>query len=300
MSTRPILAFFAVMPMALRALGLGGAMLLLLAALGWVWAGGTGVAVALATALATAFLLPVAGPDLALRLLGGRLLPAWQALDLYALADRLARRAGLTSPPTLYVTPTPLIEVVAVAGTETQADGIALSSGALRTLPPAEIEAVMAHEISHLASGDLRLFRIIGAVGATIRILAVVGLGFTLAALLAAPAADAGAGETLGLSPVVVLLFAISPLAATLLELALWRSREYAADAGAARLVGSPLPLVSALRRIDALHQSPWINRMLRRNVQAVALPGLLRTHPATEQRVQRLLHDHAPTSLLS
>lgn len=265
-----------------QALGLIGLMGALMVGLGWLWAGTWGVVAALVVAAAEVFLLPTAGPRTIMRMLRARPIPLVAAPDLHALAATLARRAGLSSRPRLFVTPSPAVEAMAVSGDDAADDdaghAVALSRGALATLTPREMSGVLAHELTHLAAGDVRLFRLVGGMAASVRALGLAGAGFCLVLVL-----SGAPGYVLPL-----LIFVAAPLLATLAEVALWRLREYAADDGAVALTGDPLGLASALRRIEALHGNPlW--RFLR-GLRRVSVPAPLRTHPQTEDRVARLL----------
>lgn len=260
-----------------RAIAIGVALSALLAAMGWLWAAGDGVVVAIAAVIAQVVFMPAARAAPVLRLLGALPVSRFQAPELHDMATMLAERAGLPGPPRLYVMPAPAIEALSVDGREQHA--VIVSSGALRHLDPREMQAVLAHEIAHLATGDIRLFRIAGALGGTVRALGAVGFVFVGTLMVFGGAS---------VEPWGLLGFAFAPLAATLLEVALWRTREYAADAEAAALTGDPEGLARALLRIETLHAGPW-SRLLR-GARRVMLPGLLRTHPRTQDRIRRLL----------
>lgn len=260
-----------------RAVAIGVTLSGLLAAMGWLWAGGEGIVVAVAAVIAQIVFMPAARAAPVLRLLGALPVTRFQAPELHAMAMTLADRAGLATPPRIYVMPAPSIEALSVDGREQHA--VIVSAGALRHLDPREMQAVLAHEIAHLATGDIRLFRVAGALAGTVRALGTVGFLFVGFLMVFGGAA---------VEPWGLLSFALAPLAATLLEVGLWRTREYAADAGAAVLTGDPEGLARALMRIETLHAGPWAR--LLRGARRVMLPGLLRTHPRTQDRVRRLL----------
>jgi heat shock protein HtpX len=265
--------------LAARAFGLVAVMAALMAGMGWLWAGPTGVGLALALAAAEAALLPVAGPRTVMRMMRGQPLPWPQGAEIHAMAETLARRAGLARRPGLYITPGPAVEAVAVGGREE--DVVALSAGALRHLSPREMAGVLAHEISHLASGDIRLFRLVGAMAASIRALGLAGASFAGVLVL-------GGDDPAGIGGFLA-AFVAAPLLATLAEAALWRLREFAADDGAVALTGDPAGLASALGRIEVLHGDPlW--RLLRGLRRTAPGPAALRTHPRTRDRIARLL----------
>lgn len=251
----------------------------LLALIGWLWAGPSGTLLALALAFLQATLIPVAPPRVVMRMLGALPLSYEQAPQLHALVARVAHDAGLARPPALYVRTSPNIEALSVDGARESA--IALSTGALHELGTREMRAVLAHEIAHLVSGDIRIFRLAGALGGMVRALGFAG--FVFGATLFALSSGAQAVPAL-----TMLGFAAAPLVATLLEAALWRTREYAADDGAVDITGDPEALARALQHIERFQHSPW-SRFVR-GARRVVVPGILRTHPKTADRVRRLM----------
>lgn len=249
----------------------------ILAAMGWLWAGNQGVILALLLAVIQVIAVPIAGPQVVLRLMGGLPLARPLAPELHRTLDTLTARAGLDKPPELWVTPNARIEAISVS--DSRRSAVAVSAGALRSLSPREIEGVLAHELSHLRAGDILLFRIIGAMGATIRALGVVGLVIAGALYLFPDSATLSGFSVLG--------FLTGPIIATLLEMALWRTRELAADDGAVSLTGDPRALATALALIERTHKNGW--RRVVRGAKGV-VPGFLSTHPPTMRRIQRLL----------
>jgi heat shock protein HtpX len=246
-----------------RAALLGLAALLLVS--GWLVAGFDGAVVALAAA-ALGLVYGHAAPDAALRAMGARPVGWREAPELVGLLADLSRRAGLGSVPRLHVIPRP--GLVAFAAGEDGRAAVALSSGLLETLGPREVAAVMAHELSHIRAGDARLMRVAAVVTATLRTLSAAGLAL---ALLVAPVP--------GLP-----LLALAPLAGDLLWLRLSRDREYAADAGAARLTGDPAALARALGVLSRVQGESWEAQS-----RAPLLLRWLRTHPFTSERIRRL-----------
>lgn len=194
---------------------------------------------------------------------------------LHGAVQALAKRAELPSPR-VYVLPSSLPNAVT---TET-GDGrgaIALSTGLLSMLSPREVSAVVAHEISHLRHGDLTLKRLTTTASMTaVNLLrASVWLSFVLAILSGAWM------QWLGL----LLLNATLPLFLLRLEARLSRTREFAADEGAAQLTGDPRALASALVTLERATSSPfsWL-----KPVRPVM--DEFSSHPATRERVARLL----------
>lgn len=227
-------------------------------------------------------------------------------LGTYYYADRLVLRmynAQPTRDPRLLrevealarsaAIPTPKTYIIASAHPNAFATGrspkhgsIALTQGLLERLNPRELRGVIAHELAHIKHRDILIATIAAMLAAII----------TNIANMAQWAAIFGLGtseEGPGLLEMLALII-VTPIAAMLIQLAISRSREYAADARAAKLTRDPHALIGALRRI---HQSRpmeaanpataslFIANPLRRS----ALAGLLSTHPTLERRVARL-----------
>jgi len=242
------------------------AIVLLLAATGWLLGGAAGALVALA-AVGLGLLMGQAAPDWALRSMGARPLGSRDAPELVGMLADLSRRAGLASVPRLHVLPRR--DLQAFAAGEGDRAAVALSAGLLETLTPREVAAVLAHEVSHLSARDTRLMRLAGGAAAAVRTLSLAAL---MLAFLAAPVPG-------------LMLLALAPLAADLLWLRLSREREYAADAGAAELTGDPEGLARALGVLSRVQGEGW-----EAQARAPLLSRWLRTHPFTRERIRRLM----------
>ena len=188
---------------------------------------------------------------------------------------RFARNAGAAPH---YV---PSAVVNAFATGSKQEASIALTDGLLRRLSPRELAGVLAHEIAHIANEDLRVMGLADSVSRFTSLLALMG---QIAILLNLPALLVGAAEVYWPG---LLLLAASPQLALLAQLGLSRVREFDADRLAAELTGDPQGLASALAKIERVSRS-W---------RAWLWPGWgnpepfwLRTHPATQERIARLL----------
>ncbi len=249
---------------------------------GWVIAGPQGVVWALAGTVVVLLLQPVRSAVVLRALFGARPLSFDEAPGLTRLVDGLSDRAGLERAPPLLFIPRP--ELVALSTGTGDDVAIALSAGLVDMLPARELAAVLAHEISHLRHGDLRILRLAEAAGRLTRFLALFGL---LSVMLYLPAAALMGGGVPSVVP--LLLLVVAPVASDLLTLKLSRTREFDADAGAAELTGDPAGLMMALRRIDRLQGGGW-----ERLLHGPAWLALIRTHPTTAERLQRL-DDLAP-----
>jgi len=263
-----------------HALALLVAMAALLALCGWVIAGAPGVALSVAIGALMLVALLRLPPSLVLNALRARPASPWECRELLQIAEGLAERAGLGVVPRLYR----IEERLPLAFTIGSGDEatIVLSSGLLAELAVREVAAVVAHEIVHVRNGDIAMMQLASAVGLATRMMTRAGLFLILFGLLANLLSLA----RLPLAP--LLLITIAPIAVTLLQLVLARSREGEADLEAAELMGDPQPLASALikirRREEALLRGMFPYAM------PLRVPPLLRDHPVTEERIRRLL----------
>ena len=225
--------------------------LAVLSALAGVVAAGTpGLFIALGGAIALWLLVPQVPNAWVLRSVDARPLRRWQAPDLIHTVELLTARAGLTTTPALFVTPSRKPQAFTIGDRDDAA--IVLSVGMTRALSARELTGVLAHEVTHVAHGDIGLLRfanILNNVTASLSrvavLLAVVGLPFILTGMLP-------------FRPGPFLLVLTAPWAAQALLLALSRTREHAADRGAAALTGDPAGLASALARLERSGQSLW------------------------------------------
>ncbi|MBT3047570.1 MAG: M48 family metalloprotease [gamma proteobacterium symbiont of Ctena orbiculata] len=257
-------------------ISLGG----LCAWLAW-FLGGLPLALATAIVILIAYQLnPVASPEWAMRLFRARRLLPEEAPALYQLMSQLGARAGLETVPSLYYLPSDVMNAF-TTGTRERA-AIAISDGLLRRMEWRELAGVLAHELMHVVNQDTRLMAFADLTSRITGFLSVIG---QLLLLINLPLMLFG--ET-ALPWFPILLMLIAPSLSALAQLALSRSREYEADLGAARLTGDPVGLASALNRLE-----PPRHRLLERLLHPgprIPDPSLLRTHPPTEERVERLM----------
>jgi heat shock protein HtpX len=248
-----------------------------MALVGWLVAGVSGVVYAAIGTVVMLLVQPVRSTTLLRALYGAVQLRPEQAPGLYSLVAELACRAGLRRvPPLLYI---PRPEMIALSTGWGLNATIAVSDGMLRVMPGRELAGVLAHETSHLRSGDLKLLRVAEAAGRLTRTLAFAGL-----ILLAVYLPEIRALGGLPAVPILLLVFA--PVVSDLLALTLSRTREFDADAGAAELTGDPQGLIDALMRLELLQGGGWERLRQGRGFNWLRL---IRTHPTTEERVARL-----------
>jgi heat shock protein HtpX len=167
---------------------------------------------------------------------------------------------------------------------------VAATTGILRVLSERELRGVMAHELAHVKHRDILISTVSATMAGAIGMLANFGMMF-------------GGRDANGrsVSPLAGLLMAIlAPLAASLIQMAISRSREFEADRGGAEISGDPEALASALQKIQRVAQGipletterhPETAQMMIMNpLSGGGLRGLFSTHPSTEERVDRLL----------
>ncbi len=196
-------------------------------------------------------------------------IPRREATDLYADLAELSRRAGLTKTPSLWWIGSPGISAFATG--RHSDSGIAVSDGALRMLSRRELVSVLAHEIAHLAAGDTRLLSVGAVLTKVTHWFAMLGMLASMVLLfLTGDPDEAPVWQSFALC--------LAAPAVALLYLGLSRNREFAADLMAAQLTGDAVGLARALERLERL------------NREGGARHALLRTHPPTAERVNRLL----------
>ena len=265
---------------AIQSLLLVGTLAFLLGVLAWILGGPAFASLALGGVAALYLANPVASPRLVMSLYRGRLLTPYQAPELYRLLTELARRAGLAQVPRLYYVPSRAMNAFATGSR--QDSSVAVSDGLLRGLTLRELAGVLAHEVSHIANGDLQVMAFADMLS---RIASLLSLAGQILLLLSLPLTVA-AGMEMPWLAIVVLLFA--PTLSSLAQLALSRNREYDADLGAAELTGDPAGLASALDKLERVQGRLWERIFL--PGPRVPEPSLLRTHPDTRERVARLM----------
>ena len=207
---------------------------------------------------------------------------------LYRMTERLAQRAGLPMPK-VYVIPDMSPNAFATGRNPSHA-AVAATEGVMRLLPDSELEGVIAHELAHVKNRDILISSVAATIGAAIMMLANMA---QFAAIFGGSNRDDRGGSPLALLATAML----APLAAGLIQAAISRQREFAADRAGADIAGSPIGLAQALRRIDAasrqipMDANPATAHMfIMKPFSARGMAALFSTHPPTEARVAALM----------
>jgi len=211
---------------------------------------------------------------------------AHSASGLYAIVDKLTRRARLPMPQ-LYIIPERQPNAFAT-GRDHNHSVVAVTEGLLELLTDEEIEAVIAHELSHIKHYDMLIGTVAATMAGAIAMLANFGMFFS------------GGNREERPNPIVMMaLMFVMPMAATIIQMTVSRNREFMADEGAAKMTGHPEWLASALTKLDnyargismpeAEQQSAHMFIINPFTGKDISMSQLFSTHPSTESRVERL-----------
>lgn len=212
-----------------------------------------------------------------------------EAPELYDMVASLSQRAGIPMPKLFFV-PTRSPNAFAT-GRDPEHAAVAVTQGIVDLLSPEELEGVLAHELTHVRNRDTLTQAVAGTIAGAITFL---GRILTFGALYGPVTRDTRrGGNPLG----ILFLIVLAPLAAAMIQMAISRTREYAADLGSAEITGNPVALAHALEKLEAMgHQipmngNPAMSPLLIVNpLSKEGLMSLFRTHPPTEDRIRRLL----------
>jgi len=254
-------------------------MMLLLSLTGWLVAGFIGIIWALSTGVILVIFAPRLSSRLILYFYEARPVTPQDSAQLTDLVKWLANRSKLPQRPKLYYIPSSVMMAFSV-GIRNDTS-IAISDGLLRQLNIREIAAVLAHEISHIQHRDLWLMSVADILSRITSLMALMGYVMVLLYI------PLFIFQGQPIPWLLLLILMIAPSISALMQLALSRTREFAADMQAVKLTGDPPGLISALNKIHYYEKS-WLTHLLLPNVR-VPNPSLLRTHPLTEERIRRL-----------
>ncbi len=250
--------------------------------LGGYFGGNGGAIVALVLAGAMNFGSYFFSDKIVLKMYKARVVGREEAPDLYDAVENLARKAGLPMPRVAII---PSEQPNAFAtGRNPKNAVVAATQGILRILDRDELEGVMAHELAHVKNRDILISSIAATLAGAIMVLSRFGLFF------------GGGGRNRGGGAMALVMMILAPLAAMIIQAAISRSREYAADAGGAEISGKPRALASALRKLErGAKQMPMegnpatAHMFIVHPFSAGGLTKLFSSHPPTDERVDRL-----------
>jgi heat shock protein HtpX len=211
--------------------------------------------------------------------------------ELHEMVRGLAKSANLPVPK-LYVIPEEAPNAFAT-GRNPENGVVAVTQGLLRVLDRREVAAVIAHELGHIKNRDTLIMAAAATVAGALSMLANAAMWSSMFGSHQNSEEDEGGSPLAGLLGVL-----IAPVAATLIQMSISRTREFLADEAGARYSGTPLALASALRKIEACSRSvpmhsgsPATAHLFIHNpFSAEGLASLFRTHPPTEERIERLM----------
>lgn len=267
----------------MRTTALLAALIVLFALIGQAIGGQSGLLIALVVAVAMNAGSYWFSDRIVLKMYRAKEVGQQQAPELYRMVDRLRRRADLPMPK-VYIIPSDEMNAFAT-GRNPQHAAVAVTNGIMQRLDREELEGVIAHELAHVENRDILTSSIAATLAAAITLLARFGLFF-------------GGRDREGVIGSLAMVI-LAPIAAMLIQMAISRSREYAADRDGARIAGTPHGLASALDRLASdsgrrrtTAANPATAHMFIVNPFSGVTSGigkLFSTHPPTEERIRRL-----------
>jgi heat shock protein HtpX len=210
---------------------------------------------------------------------------------LSAMTRRLAMQANLPMPK-VYVIPDMSPNAFATGRNPNHA-AVAATEGIMQLLNDQELEGVIAHELAHVKHRDILISSVAATVAAAIMMVA------RMAQFAALFGGGGSRDDREGANPIAMIATIIfAPMAAMLVQAAISRSREFLADAGGAKIAGSPFGLMSALRKLDVasrripLDANPATSHMfIMKPFSGGGLLNMFSTHPSTEKRIEALMN---------
>lgn len=230
---------------------------------------------------------------LALKMSGAREVTAAEAPQLHGMVGELARRAEVPMPR-VYLIDSEAPNAFAT-GRDPAHGAVAVTSGIMRMLDRDELAGVIAHELGHIKNRDTLISAIAATVAGAVTMIANMAQWAMIFGGFGGSDEEEGEGGIGGLVGGLFMII-LAPIAATLVQLAISRTREYGADAAGARIAGDPIALASALRKLEGWSKqmpmavNPTTAHMYIINpLSGGAIAGLFSTHPPTQERIARL-----------
>ena len=256
--------------------------------IGYLIGGPNGAVIAFFVAAATNFITYWNADKLVLSTQGAQEVDEHSAPELVHMVAELARRAELPMPR-VFVMDNPQPNAFAT-GRNPQHGAVAVTTGLLGMLSSDELAGVISHELAHIKNHDTLLMTVTATIAGAISMLAQFGMFF----------GGGNRNNNSGMGIVgTLLMFVLAPLAAMLVQMAISRTREYAADNMGARISGNPAGLAAALAKIEAgahaienvhAEQNPAAAPLFIINpLSGARMDNLFATHPATENRIAAL-----------
>ena len=267
--------------------------------MGQHFGGREGMIVALGIAVAMNFFSYYYSDKLALSMYRAQPVTREQLPRVYSVVEQLTQRANLPMPR-IFVLPTESPNAFATGRSPRHAS-VAVTEGILHLLNDEELAGVLAHELGHVRNRDILTSSIAATLAGAITLLSHTGRFAMMFGGYGGRNRDRDGG---GLSELFMLILA--PIAATLIQLAVSRSREYEADATGAHMTGNPYALASALEKLDAYSRRLPMSAsastahlfIVQPLLSGAGLAGMFATHPPIAKRIERLTgrlpHTHA------
>lgn len=261
---------------------------LLIAISYWIIGGSTGLIIGIGIAAVTNLVSWYQSDKIALAAYQAQPVSPSDAPGLYRIVERLSAKANIPTPR-VYIVPGANANAFAT-GRNPENAAVAVTQGILNILSEEELEGVLAHEVTHIINRDTLTQAVSATIAGAISFLAQM-VSYSL--WFGGNSRDNRGGNPLGM----LLTITLAPLAASVIQLAISRTREFSADAGAAKLTSNPRALARALQRLEAtarqmpMQANPAFEPLLIINpLSGEFLGNLFRTHPSTEARVEALL----------
>lgn len=265
------------------------ALTLLLMMIGRAFGGQNGMVIALAIAVVTNFIAYFFSDKIALATYRAQAVSREQLPRVYSVVERLTQKIGIPMPK-IYVIPSDSPNAFAT-GRNPHHASVAVTRGILDLLSDEELEGVLAHELGHVNNRDILISSIAATIAGAITMLASMGRWAMIFGGFGGRDERERGG---GLAALFMLI--VAPIAATLIQLAVSRSREYQADASGAHYTGNPYALASALRKLDAYSRrlpmaaSPSTAHLfIVQPFLGMNFGSLFSTHPPIAKRIERL-----------
>lgn len=267
------------------------ALTMFLLLMGQVFGGRQGMIMALGLAVVMNFVAYFFSDKIAIMTSGAVPVTREQLPRVYATVERLTQKANLPMPK-LYVIPSPSPNAFAT-GRNPHHASVAVTEGILNILNEDELEGVLAHELGHVRNRDILIASVAATLAGAITMLARMGYFAALFGGGSRDDRDRGGGNAF----VALLMMILAPIAALLVQMAVSRSREYAADATAARFTGNPYALASALRKLEQYSKRIPLQAsastahlfIVKPMLGGMDFSTLFSTHPPIPDRIARL-----------